>query len=203
MSFGSAVLAITSIERANLSCINSWILILLIWTFFQVEPRDNKENGQSHDLRNTLKVPIRLKTFVELAMDVASASPRRYFFEVRQWSVWISCLSNSNIRWHGIFDIFCCCLYYLPVLHWCMLCSSSLFCLCSSTLCMITTYQSNLISHLDRSFLQVMSYFATAEHEKERLQYFASPEGRDDLYEYNQKERRTVLEVMKIFPLFV
>jgi hypothetical protein len=42
---------------------------------------------------------------------------------------------------------------------------------------------------------QVMSFFATAEHEKERLQYFASPEGRDDLYQYNQKERRTVLEV--------
>lgn len=68
---------------------------------------------------------------------------------------------------------------------------------------MITTYQSKLIGHLDRPFLQVMSYFATAEHEKERLQYFASPEGRDDLYEYSQKERRTVLEVMKIFPLFV
>jgi len=43
--------------------------------------------------------------------------------------------------------------------------------------------------------LQVMSYFATAEHERERLKYFASPEGRDDLYQYNQKERRTVLEV--------
>lgn len=41
-----------------------------------------------------------------------------------------------------------------------------------------------------------MSYFATAPHEKERLQYFASPEGRDDLYQYNQKERRTVLEVI-------
>ena len=40
-----------------------------------------------------------------------------------------------------------------------------------------------------------MSHFATAEHEKERLQYFASPEGRDDLYQYNQKESRTVLEV--------
>lgn len=38
--------------------------------------------------------------------------------------------------------------------------------------------------------------FATAEHEKERLQYFVSPEGRDDLYQYNQRERRTVLEVM-------
>lgn len=49
--------------------------------------------------------------------------------------------------------------------------------------------------------LQVMSFFATAEHEKERLQYFASPEGRDDLYQYNQKERRTVLEV-RIWSLF-
>ncbi|KAJ8567480.1 hypothetical protein K7X08_019688 [Anisodus acutangulus] len=96
-------------------------------SYIRVEPKDNKENEQSCDLRNTLKAPVRLKTFVELAMDVASASPRRYFFEV-------------------------------------------------------------------------MSYFATAEHEKERLQYFASPEGRDDLYEYNQKERRTVLEVLEDFP---
>jgi hypothetical protein len=40
-----------------------------------------------------------------------------------------------------------------------------------------------------------MSFFATAEHEKKRLQEFASPEGRDDLYQYNQKESRTVLEV--------
>jgi hypothetical protein len=48
-----------------------------------------------------------------------------------------------------------------------------------------------------------MSFFSTAEHEKEKLQYFASPEGRDDLYQYNQKESRTVLEVrmfaLKIF----
>ncbi|XP_057491551.1 NADPH-dependent diflavin oxidoreductase 1 isoform X1 [Actinidia eriantha] len=73
------------------------------------------------------KVPIKLKTFVELTMDVASGSPRRYFFEV-------------------------------------------------------------------------MSYFASAQHEKERLLYFVSPEGRDDLYQYNQKERRTVLEVLDDFP---
>lgn len=49
-----------------------------------------------------------------------------------------------------------------------------------------------MIMHI---LFQVMSFFATAQHEKERLQYFASPEGRDDLYQYNQKERRTVLEV--------
>ncbi|KAK4860294.1 hypothetical protein QYF36_020769 [Acer negundo] len=39
-----------------------------------------------------------------------------------------------------------------------------------------------------------MSFLVKAEHERERLQYFASHEGRDDLYQYNRKERRTVLE---------
>lgn len=88
----------------------------------------HKEMNYLPDIHaNTTDEPIKLRTFVELTMDVASASPRRYFFEV-------------------------------------------------------------------------MSFFATAEHEKERLQYFASPEGRDDLYKYNQKERRTVLEVLEDFP---
>lgn len=73
------------------------------------------------------QMPVKLRTLVECTMDIASASPRRYFFEV-------------------------------------------------------------------------MSHFATAEHEKERLQYFASPEGRDDLYQYNQKERRTIIEVLEDFP---
>ncbi|XP_062205780.1 NADPH-dependent diflavin oxidoreductase 1-like isoform X2 [Phragmites australis] len=84
-------------------------------------------NVPKGSLVNCLMDRIKLKTFVALTMDVASASPRRYFFEI-------------------------------------------------------------------------MSYFATAKHEKERLQYFASPEGRDDLYQYNQKENRTVLEVLEDFP---
>ncbi|KAK6152888.1 hypothetical protein DH2020_012527 [Rehmannia glutinosa] len=92
-------------------------------SYITVQPRD-KEN---HGFLNPSLFPVKLKSFVELTMDVASASPKRYFFEV-------------------------------------------------------------------------MSYFAIAEHEKERLQYFASPEGRDDLYKYNQKERRTVLEVLEDFP---
>nr|CAD1824092.1 unnamed protein product [Ananas comosus var. bracteatus] len=83
------------------------------------ESLDPSQNGVVH--------PIKLRSFVALAMDIASASPRRYFFEV-------------------------------------------------------------------------MSFYATAEHEKEKLQHFASPEGRDDLYQYNQKERRTVLEVLEDFP---
>ncbi|KAF3443896.1 hypothetical protein FNV43_RR13586 [Rhamnella rubrinervis] len=85
------------------------------------------ENNLLESHTTAAKVPIKLKSFVELTMDIASASPRRYFFEV-------------------------------------------------------------------------MSIFATAQHEKERLQYFASPEGRDDLYQYNQKEWRTVLEVLEDFP---
>lgn len=51
-----------------------------------------------------------------------------------------------------------------------------------------------------RYFFEVMSHFATAEHEKERLKYFGSPQGRDDLYQYNQREHRTVLEVLEDFP---
>ncbi|XP_044413989.1 NADPH-dependent diflavin oxidoreductase 1 [Triticum aestivum] len=73
------------------------------------------------------KDPIKLKTFVALTMDVTSASPRRYFFEV-------------------------------------------------------------------------MSYFATDEREKAKLQDYTSPEGRGDLSWYNQNENRTVLEVLVDFP---
>ncbi|KAI3977589.1 hypothetical protein MKX01_000502 [Papaver californicum] len=94
--------------------------------FITVQTVDS-EDGALDSAINSQSGPVKLKTFVELTMDVASASPRRYFFEV-------------------------------------------------------------------------MSFFATAEHEKERLQYFASTEGRDDLYRYNQKERRTVLEVLDDFP---
>ncbi|KAJ4894294.1 NADPH-dependent diflavin oxidoreductase 1 [Raphanus sativus] len=94
-------------------------------SFITVHPRETESNGSFGEV--ITHVPIKLKTFVELTMDVTSASPRRYFFEV-------------------------------------------------------------------------MSFYATAEHEKERLQYFATPEGRDDLYNYNQKERRSVLEVLEDFP---
>ncbi|KAL6503299.1 hypothetical protein OROGR_025222 [Orobanche gracilis] len=81
------------------------------------------KNKDGHD---ALKQPIRLKTFVKFTMDVASASPRRYFFKV-------------------------------------------------------------------------MSYFAGAQNEKKKLQFFMSVEGRDALYEY-QKEQRSVLQVLEDFP---
>lgn len=45
---------------------------------FQVSPRETDDRN-AHGSR----VPVKLRTFVELTMDVASASPRRYFFEAR------------------------------------------------------------------------------------------------------------------------
>eukprot|EP00897_Mesotaenium_endlicherianum_P010395 jgi/Mesen1/9384/ME000610S08681 len=51
-----------------------------------------------------------------------------------------------------------------------------------------------------RYFFEVLSHFATEEREVERLQYFATAEGRDDLHRYNQREGRTVLEVLEDFP---
>ena len=50
-----------------------------------------------------------------------------------------------------------------------------------------------------RYFFEVLEHFATSEHEAERLQYFGSAEGRDDLHQYNQQEGRTVLEVLNDF----
>ncbi|KAL0040843.1 hypothetical protein WJX79_006949 [Trebouxia sp. C0005] len=50
-----------------------------------------------------------------------------------------------------------------------------------------------------RYFFEVLQHFATAELEVDRLEYFATPEGRNDLYTYNQKEGRTVLEVLQDF----
>jgi hypothetical protein len=45
---------------------------------FQVSPREMDDHNA-----NGSRMPVKLRTFVELTMDVASASPRRYFFEAR------------------------------------------------------------------------------------------------------------------------
>ncbi|KAG2430599.1 hypothetical protein HXX76_010117 [Chlamydomonas incerta] len=50
-----------------------------------------------------------------------------------------------------------------------------------------------------RYLFQVLLQSATAEHERERLSYFATADGRDDLYRYNQREGRTLLEVLQDF----
>ncbi|KAF8407829.1 hypothetical protein HHK36_006965 [Tetracentron sinense] len=51
-------------------------------SYITVQPRGT-ENCLLDSPINALRGPVKLKTFVELTMDVASASPRRYFFEAR------------------------------------------------------------------------------------------------------------------------
>jgi sulfite reductase alpha subunit-like flavoprotein len=51
-----------------------------------------------------------------------------------------------------------------------------------------------------RYFFEVMSHFAQVDLEKERLAHFSSAEGAIDLYKYNQRERRTVIEIFDEFP---
>eukprot|EP00002_Diphylleia_rotans_P021521 TRINITY_DN4186_c0_g1_i2.p1 TRINITY_DN4186_c0_g1~~TRINITY_DN4186_c0_g1_i2.p1 ORF type:complete len:593 (+),score=121.84 TRINITY_DN4186_c0_g1_i2:58-1836(+) len=51
-----------------------------------------------------------------------------------------------------------------------------------------------------RYFFEILSHFAQEEREKERLLYFSSPEGREELVRYNDKEKRTCVEVLEDFP---
>ncbi|KAF6749571.1 hypothetical protein DFP72DRAFT_539431 [Ephemerocybe angulata] len=50
-----------------------------------------------------------------------------------------------------------------------------------------------------RNFFQYMRYFTEDELETEKLDDFLSPEGSDELYEYCQKVRRTIKEVLTEF----
>ena len=51
-----------------------------------------------------------------------------------------------------------------------------------------------------RHFYETAARFAASAAEKERLEYFASPEGRDDARKYGASERRTLLEFLDDFP---
>ena len=51
-----------------------------------------------------------------------------------------------------------------------------------------------------RYFYETAARFAASADEKERLEYFASPEGRDDARRYGERERRTLLEFLDDFP---
>eukprot|EP00997_Jenningsia_sp_PLL12_P010468 NODE_772_length_1462_cov_5.630573_g636_i0.p1 GENE.NODE_772_length_1462_cov_5.630573_g636_i0~~NODE_772_length_1462_cov_5.630573_g636_i0.p1 ORF type:complete len:207 (+),score=61.13 NODE_772_length_1462_cov_5.630573_g636_i0:518-1138(+) len=51
-----------------------------------------------------------------------------------------------------------------------------------------------------RYFFEVLYYHTTNEEERERLEYFASDEGVQDLNTYCQKERRSYIEVLEDFP---
>ena len=52
-----------------------------------------------------------------------------------------------------------------------------------------------------RFFFQMLAQFTDSEVERERLEYFATDaDGREDLFRYNERERRTLLEVLDDFP---
>ncbi|KAL4219174.1 NADPH-dependent diflavin oxidoreductase 1 [Mactra antiquata] len=51
-----------------------------------------------------------------------------------------------------------------------------------------------------RSFFEMMLYFSNDEREREKLEEFISPEGQDELFNYCNRVRRTLLEVLHDFP---
>eukprot|EP00960_Hanusia_phi_P043861 756308-Hanusia_phi.AAC.2 len=63
-----------------------------------------------------------------------------------------------------------------------------------------------LLVHMDfmntprRHFFELLRHFTTNETQKERIEELSSVLGRDDLYDYCQKQRRTFLEVFRDFP---
>lgn len=51
-----------------------------------------------------------------------------------------------------------------------------------------------------RTVFEKLSHFASADHEKERLQYFASTEGQEDLRRYCYREKRSMRQILMDFP---
>ncbi|CAO3587995.1 unnamed protein product [Absidia cylindrospora] len=64
------------------------------------------------------------------------------------------------------------------------------------------TFRDLFVKHLDifgvprRSFFEMLSYFTKNEDHVERLREFISPEGQDDMWNYCQRPRRTIAEVL-------
>ena len=51
-----------------------------------------------------------------------------------------------------------------------------------------------------RYFFELGQHFTESEMEREQLAYFGSTDGQEDLHRYNQRESRTVVEVLEDFP---
>ncbi|KIK93213.1 hypothetical protein PAXRUDRAFT_829176 [Paxillus rubicundulus Ve08.2h10] len=69
----------------------------------------------------------------------------------------------------------------------------------------VTTLRALFTRYLDfnavppRSFFELLRHFATDELEREKLDDFVSNEGADDLYEYCQRAKRTIKEILAEF----
>ncbi|XP_068234531.1 NADPH-dependent diflavin oxidoreductase 1 isoform X1 [Palaemon carinicauda] len=51
-----------------------------------------------------------------------------------------------------------------------------------------------------RYFFELLSFFTTDENEKEKFLEFSSPEGQQDLYDYCNRPKRSIMEVLADFP---
>ncbi|XP_047113286.1 NADPH-dependent diflavin oxidoreductase 1 isoform X2 [Schistocerca piceifrons] len=63
-----------------------------------------------------------------------------------------------------------------------------------------TTSESHFQAIPRRYFFELMAFLAELELEKEKLEEFASSEGQEDLFNYCNRPRRTLLEVLQDFP---
>jgi sulfite reductase alpha subunit-like flavoprotein len=64
----------------------------------------------------------------------------------------------------------------------------------------LATYYLDFLGSPKRYFFELLSKFATAEHEVEKLNFFASSEGQEEVRFYCTKEHRSFLEVFQDFP---
>jgi sulfite reductase alpha subunit-like flavoprotein len=63
-----------------------------------------------------------------------------------------------------------------------------------------------MLTHLDifgsprRYFFELLAFFAGGDFEKERLRYFASREGAEDMFDYCQRSKRSCFDIFREFP---
>lgn len=98
----------------HLVCVLYCNLLMLKISWSQVHTRE-MDNHLLHTCA-TAKVPIKLKAFVALTMDVASASPRRYFFEARTLYVLTLLVFFHLFNWKVCWNVATASLYYMSCL---------------------------------------------------------------------------------------
>jgi hypothetical protein len=63
-----------------------------------------------------------------------------------------------------------------------------------------------MITHLDvfgsprRYFFELLSHFAGSDLERERLRYFSSKEGAEEMFDYCQRSKRSCFDIFRDFP---
>ena len=128
----------------------------------RVEPAGGGGGGQNGGAAAPCSATVQVGALVAGALDINGASPRRVFFQVGcgRGAAWQGRRGGAGVGLAGSTAV---------VWAWPLTCIPAL-----------------TSPHL--SAVQVLHQCASAELEVERLAYFSSPQGRDDLYEYNARE---------------